>query len=568
MNDDGGGFENSQFEMVRRRHYMVWKGWTMHPDDHNTFDLIIVGAGINGSGIARDGAMRGLKVLLLDKGDIGGGTSSWSTRLIHGGLRYLEHGELGLVHESLRERETLFRIAPHLVKPLPFLIPLYKQARRGPWTIRAGMLAYDALSLGKSLPAHTMLSRNAALEQAPGLNPKELLGAALYYDAQVEFPERLVLENALAAKDHGATVMTYARVEKFIVDQKNVLGVELTDLISNERHSMRGRLTINASGPWVDKVAGPLATRRMIGGTKGSHIVVAPFAGAPRTALYVEAKADRRPFFIIPWNNNYLIGTTDERYEGDPDSVEIEDEEIEYLLAETNRIIPKADLNRQSILFTYSGVRPLAFTSEGQEKSITRKAFVHDHAPQMNNFLSIVGGKLTTYRCLARHAVDLAVKKLGLKLPSCATGEAPLPGASTPDFSTFCDLFKKESGLPGPTSDRLLRVYGTRATDVLELAAKEPALREPIRLDGPVGAGTSAIAAEVAFAFKKELARTLTDCLLRRTMLGLNSSAGIGEDQAVAKIAQQHLGWTADRANHEIESYRHYAKRFHPRSLL
>src|SRR5256885_6262284 len=156
-----------------------------------TFDLIIIGAGINGAGIARDAAMRGLKVLLLDKGDIGGGTSSWSTRLIHGGLRYLEHGEFGLVRESLRERDTLLRIAPHLVRPLPILIPIYKDAHRGPWTIRAGMIAYDLLSFNKMLPRHEMLSRAQALEQAPGLNSKGLVVAALYYDAQVEFAERL-----------------------------------------------------------------------------------------------------------------------------------------------------------------------------------------------------------------------------------------------------------------------------------------------------------------------------------------------------------------------------------------
>src|SRR5258706_4196734 len=192
------------------------------------FDLIVIGAGINGSGIARDAALRGLKVLLLDKGDVGSGTSSASTRLIHGGLRYLEHAEFGLVRESLREREILFRIAPHLVRPLPILIPIYEGAARGAWTIRAGMIAYDLLSLlsgRKSVPGHRMLSRAAALDHAPGLKPDGLCGAALYYDAQVEFAERLVLENALAARESDATVATYARVDKFIVDGQTVCGV-------------------------------------------------------------------------------------------------------------------------------------------------------------------------------------------------------------------------------------------------------------------------------------------------------------------------------------------------------
>ncbi|MGI9068665.1 MAG: FAD-dependent oxidoreductase [Pyrinomonadaceae bacterium] len=193
-----------------------------------TFDVIVIGAGINGAGIARDAAVRGLKVLLLDKGDIGGGTSSWSTRLIHGGLRYLEHGDFRLVRESLREREALLHTAPHLVKSLPMLVPIYKSARRGPWAMRAGMIAYDVLSFDKTLPRHRMLSQAETLQQLPALEPEGLLGAAVYYDGQVEFAERLVLENALSARANGATVLTYGRVDKLIVEDGKVRGVEFT----------------------------------------------------------------------------------------------------------------------------------------------------------------------------------------------------------------------------------------------------------------------------------------------------------------------------------------------------
>ena len=526
------------------------------------FDLIVIGAGINGAGIARDAAMRRLKVLLLDKGDSGGGTSSWSTRLIHGGLRYLEHGEIGLVRESLRERETLFRIAPHLVKPLPMLIPIYSNARRGLWTIRAGMVAYDLLSFDKSLSHHRILSRAEALRRAPGLNAEGLRGAALYYDAQVEFAERLVLENVLSATEQGTTVVTYARVDRPVVENGNVRGVEFTDLFSDQRHFARGRVTLNAAGPWVDQVLAGLGAERMIGGTKGSHIIVAPFAGAPATALYVEAETNHRPFFIIPWNGNYLIGTTDIRYEGDLDAVETEDSEIEYLLRETNRVIPEANLTRDSILFTYSGVRPLAFTSDKDEQSITRRHFVRDHAPRLENLLSIVGGKLTTYRSLAEQAVNLVFKKLQQTAPRCRTSETPLPGAVTPNFPYFCEQFSQESGLPESTSERLLRIYGTRAPGVLKLAAKDPALSESL------SAGTSVLAAEVLFSFQHELAQTLSDCLLRRTMAGFSSSVGIGEDEAAARIAQKHLGWSEDRARREVESYRRYVRRFHPRVLV
>ncbi|MGH9824502.1 MAG: FAD-dependent oxidoreductase, partial [Blastocatellia bacterium] len=200
------------------------------------FDVIIVGAGINGAGIARDAAMRGLKVCLIDKCDLASGTSSYSTRLIHGGLRYLEHAEFGLVRESLRERENLLRIAPHLVRPLRMLIPVYRQSRRGRLTIRAGMIAYDLLSMRKSLARHRMLSREEVIELVPGIERDGLLGGASYSDCQVEYAERLVVENALSARDHDAEVRTYCRVDKVIVEGGRVKGLEYTDVLCGERH--------------------------------------------------------------------------------------------------------------------------------------------------------------------------------------------------------------------------------------------------------------------------------------------------------------------------------------------
>ncbi len=525
------------------------------------FDVIVIGAGINGAGIARDAAMRRLKVLLIDKGDIGGGTSSWSTRLIHGGLRYLEHGEFGLVRESLRERETLFRIAPHLVRPLPLLLPIYDHARRGLWTVRAGMIAYDLISFDKSLPRHRILSRAAVLKVAPGLNAEGLRGAAVYHDAQVEFAERLVLENVLSATQHGATVVTYARVEAFHIEDRTVRGVEFTDRLSDQRHHARGRIVINAAGPWVDQVLAGVETERLIGGTKGSHIIVAPFAGAPATALYVEAESDHRPFFIIPWNGNYLIGTTDSRYEGDLDTIAIESSEIDYLLRETNGVLPEAKLTSDSILYTYSGVRPLAYTRAKDEQSITRRHFIRDHTPRLKNLLSIVGGKLTTYRSLSDQAVDLVFKKLQLATPPCTTGAAPLPGAETPNFAAFCEHFKAESGLPGPATERLLRIYGTRAPRVMKLAAADPALAETL------STATAAIAAEVVYSFQHELAQTLGDCLLRRTMVGLSASIGIGADEAAAGIGLHYLGWSETRVGQEVAAYRKQVARSNPRSF-
>lgn len=545
---------------------------------HNStreFDIIVIGAGINGAGIARDAAMRGLQVLLLDKGDIGGGTSSWSTRLIHGGLRYLEHGEFRQVRESLRERDTLFRICPHLVKPLPLLIPMYKRARRGRWMVRAGMFVYDLLSFDKTLPPHQMLSPAQALARAPGLDPSGLVGAALYYDSQVEFAERLVLENALSAIEHGAKLITYARVDKFMVEGEALRGVQFTNELKGESHLASAKVIINAAGPWVDEVLrvdqllekSGASSERLISGTKGSHIIVPPFAGAPAregssagrrlgsTALYIEAETDHRPFFIIPWNGNYLIGTTDTRFEGNLDCVQIDNKEIDYLLHETNRLIPKANLTRRQILYTYSGIRPLAFSDDKDEQSITRRHFIRPHA-KFKNLFSIVGGKLTTYRSLAEQTIDLVLKKLSQGASKSKTAQTPLPGANTLDFDQFDKDFKQQSGLSEAVSNRLLRIYGTRSLIVSNLIAGDVSLAEVFDSE------TGAMAAEIVFAFKHESAQTLSDCLLRRTMVGLNSTCGLSAVEAAGRIAQQHLGWAEGRIKQEIASYRHYVERF------
>jgi glycerol-3-phosphate dehydrogenase len=507
------------------------------------YDLIIIGAGINGAGIARDAAMRGLRVLMLDKGDAGGGTSSLSTRLIHGGLRYLEHGEFGLVRESLRERETLLRIAPHLIRTLPLLLPIYQQARRGPLLLRIGMIAYDLLSLGKSSPSHQMLSREEALARAPGLNPEGLRGAALYYDAQVEFAERLVVENALSAISYGAKVTTHARVDRFIVHEGHLTGIEFVDELSGERQSATASIVINAAGPWVDQVLKAAGnTAALLGGTKGSHLVVPALPGAPRIAVYVEAKTDKRPFFILPWNDRYLIGTTDIRYDGDLDEVRSDGTEIDYLLRETNEIFPALKLRREQILYTYSGIRPLPFTNETDEQSITRRHFIRPD-PRYKNLFSIVGGKLTTYRSLSEEAVDLVFEKLGRTSPACLTAAGPLGVPANPIRTS-------------PLTARLSRIYGGRSDAVRELVKKDAALGEIFDPE------TGGVAAEVVYAFRSEFARTLADCLLRRTMVGLNSSLGVGADEAAAKIGVSHLGWSEDRARDEVGSYRKFIERF------
>ena len=534
------------------------------------FDVIIIGAGINGAGVARDAAMRGLKVLLLDKGDISNGTTQWSTRLIHGGLRYLQYYEFFLVRESLKDREELLRLAPHLVKPLGFLVPVYDYMSRGKLIIQAGMIAYDALSYDKSLERHHTYDREQTLKRYPGLNPEGLKGAAFYYDGQVEYAERISVENAISAHEHGAIVLTYTKVDHILVEDGRATGVEFEDLLGGGRYSVHAPVTLNMAGPWVDEVLAGMnrSEERMIGGTKGSHLIVDPFPGAPQTALYVEAQEDGRPYFIVPWNGRYLIGTTDIRYEEDLDYVEASEEEINYMVEETNRVIPEANLTRDDVLFTYSGVRPLPYQPEGAEGGVTRRHLLYDHAekdPKIDGLISTVGGKLSTYPTLAREMVDEVYKKLGRKAPKSRTDEVPLPGGATGDFESFAARFKATSGLTDELAERLLKVYGVRAPEVLDEAGDDHSLRVPLSPSATVETGL--LGAEVLYAFRHEMAQTLSDVLLRRTMVGLGPRVALDVDEAAAQVAVRHLGWSQERADREVREYRDFVRRYKPKAL-
>lgn len=533
------------------------------PERDAVYDVIVVGGGINGSGIARDAASRGLKVLLLDKTDIAAGTTSWSSRLIHGGLRYLEHGEISLVHESLRERERLLHIASHLVFPLPLTLPIYAHHKRRPLTIRAGMIAYDLLSYSKSLPRHRMYNRSGVLAHEPGLNPDGLRAAARYYDAQVVFPERLSVENMLDAVAHGADVRNRSRVNDLVLEAGVVRGVRFVDEATGDLHTARGKSVVNVAGPWVDEVltcAGVRPSNRpLLGVTKGTHIVVESFPGAPADAIYIEARSDGRPYFIIPWNGLYLIGTTDDRYEDDPDMVVPSEKEITYLLNETNFAIPDARLDRDSVRYAYAGLRPLPFQENGSESAITRRHVIHDHAPQISGLLSVVGGKLTTYRNLAEQSVNKVARLLGRDLPKSTTGEARLPGAPE-NLSRFAADFHRAR--PDWLSERsaayLVHVYGARATVVVDHAEREGALREVI------SPATGAIAATIAYSFSNEHAATLTDAIMRRTMIGCATDAGFEALDGVARAVRIGLGWDEARISRELDEHLLYMKRFLP----
>jgi glycerol-3-phosphate dehydrogenase len=527
------------------------------------FDLLVIGAGINGLAIARDAAMRGMSVAVLDKSDIASGTTSWSTRLIHGGLRYLEHREFGLVRESLRERELLLRNAPHLVEPLALVLPVYRGGRRGKTLIRAGMLLYDALSYDKSLPRHRMLGREAVLERAPSLEREGLTGGAMYYDAQVAFAERLAVENALAAEMHGAKIATYTRVDRLVADGSRVEGVEASSLLDGRSFLVRAGAVVNVAGPWVDQVlrGAPRGKidRRYIGGTKGSHLVVGPFPGAPADAIYYEARQDGRAVFVVPWLGNYLIGSTDLRYDGDLDDVRADDAEIEYLLAETNALLPGARLSSADLLYVYSGVRPLPHQTHGAEGAITRSHVIVDHAPRLTGLWSITGGKLTTHRSLAEEVVDAVQRAVGPVAP-CTTADSPLPGGAEP-LEPVRNHLRATGRLSAKAIDHLIATYGSRAERVAAIATETPELA--VSIDDRSGA----IAAEIVFAVREEGAATLGDILLRRTMIGLFDHAGVGPDRAAAEVANRHLGWGAERAEREVAGYRASIARYRPRSL-
>jgi len=526
------------------------------PGDNAPCDVAVIGAGLNGAGIARDAALRGLRVVIIEQYDLCTATSAWSSRLIHGGLRYLEYGEVGLVHESLRERITLRKIAAHLVHPIRITIPIYKGAKRGPLLIRLGMIAYDLLSVGKTVPRHDMLSRSEMLEAEPGLGSEGLRAAARYYDAQIRFTERLVLENLLGARAAGAEIRTYSKVTAINIEDAAVRSVGFTDTLTGEQQEIEARVVVNAGGPWVDEVLGtaPRKSPQLIGGTKGSHIIVGAFEGAPRDAFYVEAAADGRPFFIIPWNGLYLIGTTDIRFEGDIAALRASHEEVDYLLKESNRVFPQAKLTVDDIHYAYSGVRPLPYREHGPESAITRRHIIKENRNVARGLVSIIGGKLTTYRNLAEQTVDRVGKLLGRKLADCRTHDTLLPGAYR--LGEARDALESLELLTQPGVERMLAVYGGRAANVVSLARSEPPLARAI---DPIG---TVLAAEVVFAIREEMARTLTDIVFRRLMLGFGANQGRELYEAIADLAAGEMQWSKEERRAQLDALTAYSDSF------
>ena len=527
-----------------------------------TYDLIIIGGGINGAGVARDAALRGLKTILIEKGDFASGTSSWSSRLIHGGLRYLEYFEVPLVRESLREREILLKTAPHLVKPLLLTIPIYAKRSRPYWKIWAGMCLYDLLSYDKTVPSHRMLPSEEFKQVFRSLDPEGLSGGAQYYDGQVTRAERLCWENIRSAKEAGATVLNYVEVTELIKKGDRISRLHCKDTLSGEEFSLSGQenaVIINTAGPWVDRVDERVTqgtTKQKIGGTKGSHIIVDRFAGAPDTSLYVEAKSDGRPFFILPWLDKILIGTTDIPFEGDLDRVKANNAEIDYLITETNNIITSANLTRNDIIFTYCGVRPLPYEEGKKPGELTRKHILYDRSKEgIKNIISLIGGKLTTYRHVGEEMVNAALAKMGRKTLPCPTLTALLPGCILATDPCIQETMREYSDrIHAKTIYHLFGLYGSKATEVLALTRENPELGDRISenlLD---------IKAQIVYATETEMAATALDILRRRTTIAMQENYGFNALPVVIDVLSRYCGWSRERCDRAVVGYHTYMR--------
>lgn len=523
------------------------------------YDLLIIGGGITGSAVAWDAALRGLSVALVDKGDFGAATSAATSKLIHGGLRYLKSLEVGLVRESLQERRVMEIIAPHLVYPLPFIFPAYGWGMRGLPAVYSAMVFYDTLSFDrkwlndddKKIPGHERYSADELLALAPGLEKRDLKGGVVYYDCQMYSPERLTLEFILSACEYGADVANYAEAQDLILAGDAVIGARVRDLFTERVYNLQATVTINATGPWADIMLARLRGRTHHGliRSKGIHIITRPLGQERGITLQTP---QGRHFFILPWRGHSLIGTTDEVYKGHPDDFKVSESDIMGLISEVNATYPTAKLTRTDVLFQYGGLRPIVEKETSVEIEVydaSRKYEIYDHAvdDQIKGFITVIGGKYTTSRNLAQQLVDLTLVKLERDPVACLTHTTPLYGGEMSRFASFLDRARKRrpAGLPDDMLANLCRNYGTRYLEVLGSAEKKH-LR-------PVCRHLPDIMAEVVYAMEREMAVSLSDVLFRRT--GLCTLGNPGEDviEAVAEVMAKTLKWNKARRLSEID---------------
>ncbi|KRF02888.1 glycerol-3-phosphate dehydrogenase [Nocardioides sp. Soil777] len=516
-------------------------------------DVLVVGGGIVGAGAALDAVTRGLSVGLLEQRDLASGTSSRSSKLVHGGLRYLEMFDFGLVKEALEERGLLLtRLAPHLVRPVPFLYPLTKAWER-PY-VGSGVALYDAMAMtGKydmGVPKHKHLFRKQLARMAPDIRTEDLHGAIRYYDCQVD-DARLVMTIARTAANNGAHIATRTKVTGFLREGDRVVGVTARDLENDVDLEVRARVVINAAGVWTDEV------QELIGGdatldvdaSKGVHLVV------PRDRIRSECgfitKTEKSVLFVIPWGAFWIIGTTDTPWDLDLAHPAASRQDIDYLLGHVNALL-RDPLDHRDVVGVYAGLRPLLkpVVRKGEQGETTKLSREHTVANPVPGLVLVAGGKLTTYRVMARDAVDHAIRDVPGALPSI-TERVPLLGAWGYEARTNQRVaLSRESGIEIGLVDHLLGRYGGLVDEVLELVRERPELAEPL-----TGAPLY-LAAEVVYAVSHEGARHLDDVLTRRTRISIETfDRGVASARPAAELMAGVLGWDAATVDAEVDHY-------------
>jgi glycerol-3-phosphate dehydrogenase len=514
------------------------------PLESQHFQVVILGGGINGVALARECARAGKRTLLVEQNDFASGTTSRSTRIIHGGLRYLEHGEIDLVRESVRERERLLRERSHLVHPVHFLFLLNEQSQRSAMKVRAGLWLYQRFAARRSADLSEMELKR--VERA--LDAGHQWTIFNYEDAQCEFPERLVAEWMIEAAEAGAVVRNHCEVLAVNVTQGRARGVLLRDRITGKDERVEAGWIVNCTGPWADRICQRSSIRTgkpMLGGVRGSHIVLPRFSGAPSVGLYTEA-ADGRPVFVLPWNDQMLVGTTEVEDTGDPAKTAPANEEIDYLLRTVSKLFPKAKISAHDIKYAFAGVRPLPNSPGDKASAVTRRHFLHDHTPDgAARLISVIGGKLTTAASLARECA----RKIGIPVPE-PTMMAMGPGSSLdPMLDQEIIEIARAGSVSEETARGLMEWHGPRAMDIARMALVSAELR------APVCPHSSHIVAEVVEAYRREFAITLGDVLLRRVPVALGACWSESCSREAALRIGAVMGWNEQALGENLESF-------------
>ena len=512
--------------------------------ENQHFQVVVIGGGINGVALARECARAGKRTLLVEQNDFASGVTSRSTRIIHGGLRYLEHGELGLVRESVRERERLLRERSHLIHPIRFLFLLNENSQRSALKVRAGLWLYQKLARKKPSPPSEM-EMTRVLRALDAGHRWLLLN---YEDAQCEFPERLVAEWLREAIAAGAVVRNHSEVLAVDIAHGRARGILLRDRTNGRDERITAAWVLNCTGPWADRICQRSSVRTaqpMLGGVRGSHIVLPRFSGAPNAALYSEA-ADGRPVFVLPWNDQVLVGTTEVADDGDPARTAPSAEEVEYLLRSVKQLFPRAKISTQEIKYAFAGIRPLPSSPGNRPSSVTRRHFLHDHKDEgATHMISVIGGKLTTAASLARECA----RKIGIAVPEPKT-IAVGPGTA---LDPLLDQAVVEIARAGSVSEEsargMVEWHGKNAMDVARMALVSAELRAPICPH------TSHIVAEVVEAYRNECAVTLGDVLLRRVPVALGGCWSESCSREAALRIGAVLGWNEETMGSNLESF-------------